>query len=348
MRPAVLRRSHPSRCSRSAVGDSATTVAEPLPVVPLVDTTPEPELRPPTRFDISLRRKAEASPSWQRRFEYASDGDASQWRREIPAALAAQVGVRPKPAESGDLGACRSGPAADDTLQAIEAYGNYRNRDDLLRIRGWLERALRQEPGCSEAQAQLAMTHVSELANRWSTDAKAKLYVLVDGTGTVDLDMVSLFPVTTWKNRPGGLRADIEIRGREHHRCHDVIGQNGDPVRPLGPDACRVDEDEIRRVRRIDLLDPAIHSPHALDSRRAQQGRSQPRGFSPLVPSAKHAGAVGIDQKDATASGNSSADQGARERGLATPPFPGHRGDDHEIVVRHGVEAFGKDGETRR
>ena len=69
----------------------------------------------------------------------------------------------------------------------------------------------------------------------------------------------------------GGLRADIEIRGREHHRRHDVIGQNGDPVRPLRPYARGVDEDEIRRVRRIDLLDPAIHGPHALDGRRAQE-----------------------------------------------------------------------------
>jgi len=42
-----------------------------------------------------------------------------------------------------------------------------------------------------------------------TTDAKAKLYILVDGAGTIDLDMISLFPVTTWKNRPGGLRADM-------------------------------------------------------------------------------------------------------------------------------------------
>lgn len=41
------------------------------------------------------------------------------------------------------------------------------------------------------------------------SDAKAKLYVLVDGAGTVDLDMISLFPENTWKHRPGGLRADM-------------------------------------------------------------------------------------------------------------------------------------------
>jgi alpha-L-arabinofuranosidase len=41
------------------------------------------------------------------------------------------------------------------------------------------------------------------------TDAKARLYVLLEGKGAVDLDMISLFPEHTWKNRPGGLRADM-------------------------------------------------------------------------------------------------------------------------------------------
>ena len=41
------------------------------------------------------------------------------------------------------------------------------------------------------------------------TDAKARLALLVEGKGAVDLDMVSLFPEKTWKHRPGGLRADM-------------------------------------------------------------------------------------------------------------------------------------------
>ena len=41
------------------------------------------------------------------------------------------------------------------------------------------------------------------------TDAKARLAIVMDGKGIVDLDMVSLFPEHTWKNRPGGLRADM-------------------------------------------------------------------------------------------------------------------------------------------
>jgi alpha-L-arabinofuranosidase len=42
-----------------------------------------------------------------------------------------------------------------------------------------------------------------------NTDAKARLALLVEGKGVVDLTMVSLFPEKTWKNRPGGLRADM-------------------------------------------------------------------------------------------------------------------------------------------
>jgi alpha-N-arabinofuranosidase len=41
------------------------------------------------------------------------------------------------------------------------------------------------------------------------TEPKASLKVLLKGAGTVDLDMVSLFPQDTWKQRPGGLRADL-------------------------------------------------------------------------------------------------------------------------------------------
>src|SRR5690606_3108949 len=41
------------------------------------------------------------------------------------------------------------------------------------------------------------------------TEPRAKLNIWFDGTGTVDLDMVSLFPLDTWKQRPNGLRADL-------------------------------------------------------------------------------------------------------------------------------------------
>ncbi len=41
------------------------------------------------------------------------------------------------------------------------------------------------------------------------TDPKAKFSILFQGKGNIDLDMISLFPSDTWKNRPQGLRADM-------------------------------------------------------------------------------------------------------------------------------------------
>ncbi len=65
----------------------------------------------------------------------------------------------------------------------------------------------------------LDSTVLTDFSNDWAkrtatlhprdTDAKARLAVVLEGKGTVDLDMISLFPQHTWKNRPGGLRADM-------------------------------------------------------------------------------------------------------------------------------------------
>ena len=64
-----------------------------------------------------------------------------------------------------------------------------------------------------------ASASLKNLASNWTSrtvklnahgaEVKARLNVLVEGGGAVDLDMVSLFPKKTWKNRPGGLRADM-------------------------------------------------------------------------------------------------------------------------------------------
>ena len=42
-----------------------------------------------------------------------------------------------------------------------------------------------------------------------ATEPKAKLNMLLEGKGGLDMDIVSLFPQDTWKNRPYGLRADL-------------------------------------------------------------------------------------------------------------------------------------------
>ena len=42
-----------------------------------------------------------------------------------------------------------------------------------------------------------------------ATVMKAKLNIWFEGNGVIDLDMISLFPSDTWKNRSGGMRADM-------------------------------------------------------------------------------------------------------------------------------------------
>jgi alpha-L-arabinofuranosidase len=42
-----------------------------------------------------------------------------------------------------------------------------------------------------------------------ATVPKAQLYIWLEGRGSIDLDMFSLFPQHTWNQRPGGLRADL-------------------------------------------------------------------------------------------------------------------------------------------
>ena len=41
------------------------------------------------------------------------------------------------------------------------------------------------------------------------TNTRARFRVRLDGPGAIDLDMVSLMPADTWKERPNGLRADL-------------------------------------------------------------------------------------------------------------------------------------------
>jgi len=42
-----------------------------------------------------------------------------------------------------------------------------------------------------------------------ATSAKATCKIWFEGSGTINMDMVSLFPEDTWKKRPGGMRADM-------------------------------------------------------------------------------------------------------------------------------------------
>ena len=51
--------------------------------------------------------------------------------------------------------------------------------------------------------------HFTASLNATATEQKAKLNVWFEGTGVVDMDMISLFPKDTWKGRTNGLRKDL-------------------------------------------------------------------------------------------------------------------------------------------
>mgnify|MGYP001288854980 FL=1 len=65
----------------------------------------------------------------------------------------------------------------------------------------------------------LGETNIVPTSNDWQaytaqftatqTEAKAQLKITFEGAGTIDLDMISLFPQDTWNNRKNGLRKDI-------------------------------------------------------------------------------------------------------------------------------------------
>src|SRR4051794_36879804 len=71
----------------------------------------------------------------------------------------------------------------------------------------------------SSSGAKIGSTTVEGFPDKWgklkgtltssATDEKAHLELYFQGKGTVDVDMISLFPVDTWKNRANGLRPDL-------------------------------------------------------------------------------------------------------------------------------------------
>ena len=69
------------------------------------------------------------------------------------------------------------------------------------------------------AGKEIGSALIEDFSNDWkkyavsltTTDSaqRGKLNLIFEGDGVIDIDMVSLFPHDTWKNRPGGLRNDL-------------------------------------------------------------------------------------------------------------------------------------------
>jgi alpha-L-arabinofuranosidase len=97
----------------------------------------------------------------------------------------------------------RRGDGYDFSAEIRRGTGSAALRVELYGSDGTLLDSARLQDFSPDWSKQTATLHPKD------TDARAKLYLLVDGIGSLDLDMVSLFPQKTWKNRPGGLRADM-------------------------------------------------------------------------------------------------------------------------------------------
>jgi len=97
----------------------------------------------------------------------------------------------------------RKGEAYNFSAQIRKIDGVGSVRIELFGSDGTLLDSVRLENFSPDWKRYTAVLHPND------TDARCKLYVLVDGKGSFDFDAVSLFPEKTWKNRPGGLRADM-------------------------------------------------------------------------------------------------------------------------------------------
>lgn len=97
----------------------------------------------------------------------------------------------------------KQGEAYDFSVQVRRVEGQPRLKIQLYGGDGTLLDATELDNLSPGWVRRVAKLHPAE------TDGQGRLVLLVEGAGTVDLDFVSLFPEHTWKNRPGGLRADM-------------------------------------------------------------------------------------------------------------------------------------------
>ncbi len=97
----------------------------------------------------------------------------------------------------------KQGEAYNFSAQVRNVSGSPVLRIDLYSGDGEILDTVRIKDFSSDWKKYTAVLHPKD------TDAKARLYVQIEGKGALDLDVISLFPEHTWKNRPGGLRADM-------------------------------------------------------------------------------------------------------------------------------------------
>ena len=128
---------------------------------------------------------------------------------KTPHSLRLEIGQ----AGEGRVGAANEGYWGISVTKGAEYELSLFARGDE-RFRGPLTVSLEHAAGGVYAEERIA-----SLSGAWqrytctltakATDPGARLVIAADSPGTVWLDVVSLFPKATWKNRPNGLRADL-------------------------------------------------------------------------------------------------------------------------------------------
>jgi alpha-N-arabinofuranosidase len=88
-------------------------------------------------------------------------------------------------------------------LARQSATGKLKMRIELVDSKGEVIGTTNLAPGAEEWKKYTAVLTST------ATDPNARINIWFEGQGSFDIDMISLFPYDTWKNRPGGLRADL-------------------------------------------------------------------------------------------------------------------------------------------
>jgi len=119
---------------------------------------------------LKLQANANDALLWSGRFDYAEQAGWN-WRRDVTARIANELKVRIDEAETplDRPYAGRSFAAIDPTLQGWRLLKRIHTRDGPQRARALFEQSLQIDPDSASALAGLALSHVTEVLNRWST-----------------------------------------------------------------------------------------------------------------------------------------------------------------------------------
>jgi alpha-L-arabinofuranosidase len=87
----------------------------------------------------------------------------------------------------------------------------YRSAGSDIKVHVELLNAKNEIIGNAVSEVSATSDWKKQAVNFTSTDTvlKGQCRIWFEGTGTIDLDMISLFPEDTWKKRPAGMRADM-------------------------------------------------------------------------------------------------------------------------------------------